>query len=390
MSERIDPAQLWLGACVGAQVLVVLLSALQANAYRERALLLHAAATLMGVVTLQVVIGRHAGVPAAVLLLVPALAGLQLLDLCSHAGGLRQGRRWLLATSAVLLPVLAVASAWTRWATVAGLLLWGVVVAMVVARAWRQSQPWIWWLPPALAALLAAGGWLLAGAGTQDVTDALPAAALLAFWSAATYVASVWRGRQFSETRARLQARNTVDPLTGLATPLVLAERVQAARHLTRRYGHPSVLMVVNIDNLGAVATEFGLEAAESAVLAAASRVRESLLRDGDVAARLQHARIGVLAEGVAPGQAAATVAGRILVAGLKEPLAVAPAEFLQFRIVLAAVPVAEVAPKVLLQRLNARLDREVQGASDKRIVTLAPEELLPEEFLPPDRTTTA
>jgi GGDEF domain-containing protein len=152
---------------------------------------------------------------------------------------------------------------------------------------------------------------------------------------------------------------------------------VHAARHLTRRYGHPSVLMLVNIDNLAALAVEFGPEAAESAVLAAASRVREALLRDGDVAARLAHARIGVLAEGVAPGQAAATVAGRILVSGLKEPLAAVPAEFLRFRIVMAAVPVDDVSPKVLLQRLNARLDAEVQGNSERRIVTLTQEELL-------------
>ena len=47
MTERIDPAQLWLGACVGAQVLVVVFCVIKANAYRERALLLHAAAAVL-------------------------------------------------------------------------------------------------------------------------------------------------------------------------------------------------------------------------------------------------------------------------------------------------------------------------------------------------------
>jgi hypothetical protein len=32
MMERIDPAQLWLGACVGGQVLLVFLGVIQANA----------------------------------------------------------------------------------------------------------------------------------------------------------------------------------------------------------------------------------------------------------------------------------------------------------------------------------------------------------------------
>ena len=99
-------------------------------------------------------------------------------------------------------------------------------------------------------------------------------------------------------------------------------------------------------------------------------------MRDGDVAARLTHARFAVLVEGAAPGEASATVATRILVAGLKDPLPAARAEYLQFRIVLAGVPTDEVAPKLLLQTLNARMDQEARGGSDRRIVTLTQEEM--------------
>jgi GGDEF domain-containing protein len=159
---------------------------------------------------------------------------------------------------------------------------------------------------------------------------------------------------------------------------MVLNERIEAARHLTRRYGHPSVLMLVHIENLSALAEEFGPEAAESAVLAAADRVRDALLREGDVVARLTHTRMGVLAEGVAAGEAASTVASRILVAGLKEPLPAVRAEFLRFRIVMCAVPVDDVPPKQLLYRLGSRLDQEVKAGSERRIVTLSSEELLP------------
>ena len=377
MVEKIAPAHLWLGAFVGAQVLLVFSCVINANAYHERGYLLHAAATLMAVVAVQSMIGHQPLLPPAVLLLVPALAGLQLLDLVSHAGGLRQARRWLLGTSVIVLPLLAAASFYTVWAMAAGMAIWIAVVILLLRPAWRQSRPWIWWLPPALAALALAGFHVASEALPFTLEDAVLMAGLLTTWSTCTYLATGWRGRILGVTRARLQARNTVDPLTGLATPLVLGERVRAARHLTKRYGHPSVLMVVNVDNLGTIATEFGPEAAESAVLAAASRVRETLLRDGDVAARLAHARIGILVEGVAPGQAAATVAGRILVAGLKDPLPTLKAEFLRFRIVMAAVPGSDIPPKVLLQRLNARLDQEVHGGSERRIVTLTQEELL-------------
>ena len=105
MTEPIVPEQLWLGAFVGAQVLLVCFCVIKANTYHERALLLHGAATLMSVVAVQVLIGNH--LPPGVLLLVPALAGLQLLDLVSHAGGLRAARRWLLAVSVLVLPLLA-------------------------------------------------------------------------------------------------------------------------------------------------------------------------------------------------------------------------------------------------------------------------------------------
>jgi diguanylate cyclase (GGDEF)-like protein len=378
MNGLIDPQALWLGALVGAQVLVVFFCVIKANAYRERALLLHAAATLLSVLTMQSLIGRQPMVQAgAVFLLVPALAGLQLLDLMSHAGALRRARRLLLFTSAVALPLLAVAATFSRVFVLAGLLLWAVVVALLLARAWRQSQPWVWWLAPASAALLLAGAGIVAPVLADELESALAVGALLTAWSACVYLATGWRGRIHGETRARIKARNTIDPLTGLATPLVLNERVVAARHLTRRYGHPSVLMLVHIENLASLSQEFGPEAGESAVLAAAERVRDSMLRDGDVVARLSHTRIGVLAEGVAAGEAASSVASRILVAGLKEPLPAVRSEFLRFRIVLCAVPADDTTPKQLLHKLSQRLDHEVKGGSERRIVTLSHEDLL-------------
>ncbi|NML46338.1 GGDEF domain-containing protein [Ramlibacter sp. G-1-2-2] len=377
MTDRLEAAPLWLGACVGAQLLVVVLCVVMAVAWRERPLLLHAAATLMSALALQALLAHWPVQPRAVLLLVLALAGLQLLDLVSHAGGLRTRRRWLLGASAVALPVLAALSTFSAWFAAGGVLLWLVVVLLVLQRAWLQSQPWAWWLAPGLLALLAAAGSTLLEQPLAGMAEALELAVLLTLWTGCIYIGTSWRGRLYGETRARIQARNTIDPLTGLATPLVLAERVQAARHLTKRYGHPSVLMIVHIENLPAIAHEFGPETAEAAVLAAASRVREALLRDGDVAARLAHARIGVLAEGAAPGQAAATVATRILSAGLKEPLAAAPAEYLRFRIALGPVPVDEIPPKLLLHRLNARLDAELQARNERRIATLSQDEML-------------
>jgi hypothetical protein len=222
MAQAMDPDQLWLGAFVGAQVLIVLFCVVKANAYRERVLLLHAAATLMGVLLVQSLIGVQPVRPESIFLLVLALAGLHLLDLVSHAGALRRARRWLLGMSAGALPLLAIAAAFNYWWVLAGIALWLLVVAVLLVRAWPQSQPWIWWLLPGKMALMAASAGVLWEADNPGIELTLPVAGFLAIWSACVYIATGWRGRIFGETRARINARNAVDPLTGLATPLVL------------------------------------------------------------------------------------------------------------------------------------------------------------------------
>ncbi|MEO5671769.1 MAG: hypothetical protein ABIR26_13830, partial [Ramlibacter sp.] len=81
--------------------------------------------------------------------------------------------------------------------------------------------------------------------------------------------------------------------------------------------------------------------------------------------------------EGLSLAEGSSNIASRILVAGLKEALPEAPAEFLHFRIVLAAIPVNEMPAKVLLQRLAARMDAQLQAPTERRIVALTAEDLL-------------
>jgi diguanylate cyclase (GGDEF)-like protein len=363
-----------LGAFVGAQVLVVCLSAIRASAYRERALLLHGAATLMAVLTVQSLSGSSPFFPEAAFLLVLSLAGFQLRDLTMHVAVNRQPRRWLLAAT-LTLPALAAGAVFFRWILLPGVAVWSGVVLVILLRAWPQSRPWGWWLLPGVAALVGTGAVMSTRRVTEPDNVVLWVAALLTLWSATTYVATGWRGRISGETRARIDARSTTDPLTGLATPLVFGERVRAARTRMQRYGHPSVLMLLHVENLRRLAEEFGPEVGESAVLSAANRIRQAL-REGDVAARVAHSRIAILVEGVPLAEAAGDVASRILVAGLKDPLPAAPAEFLHFRIVMAAVPQADVPAKALLARMGVRLDQELHDASQRRIATLTAEEL--------------
>lgn len=372
-----DPDELVaLGAFTGAQLLVVCFSVIIANAYRERALLFHGAAGTAGVLAMQMQVGNRPVLAQAVLLFVLALAGLHLRDLVNHAGALRQPRRWLVGVTAAL-PLLAILCLVTEWPVLPlALAVWAAVVAVVMLRAWPQSQPWAIWLVGGLVTLVACVAWAAWQPAFAGFDNSVVMGALLATWSSMVYLSSVWRSRIYSETKVRLDARTTVDPLTGLSMPMVLYERVLAARSLMKRYGHPSVLLLVHIDNLGSLGEEFGPEAGESALLVAASRIRAAL-GDGDIAARISHSRIAVLAEGASMAECTANLASRILVAGLKEPIPSAPTEFLKFRIVLAAVPATDLAPKALLQRLSSRMDEQLFEPSERHIHTLTADELL-------------
>jgi len=365
-----------LGVFAGAQVLIVCFSLIIAKAYRERALLLHAAATMTALLAVQAEVGGQVILAEAAVLAVLAIGGMQLRDLVSHAGALRQPRRWLLGINLGLLPALAVAGLAGGWhLLLPGAAAWVAVVVVIMRRAWPQSRPWAWWLVPGMLSVAAAAAWLGWRSLDSAPDSAVPLSAMLTIWAAAIFLATAWRNWICGETSLCMDARNTVDPLSGLSTPLIFYDRVGGVRNLIKRYGHPSVLLLVHIENLPALSADFGPEVAESAVLVAANRISQSL-RDGDVAARLSHSRIAVLAEGMSLAEGSANIASRILVAGLKEALPAAPSEFLHFRVVLAAVPVNEMPPKALLQRLSVRMDEQLRAASDRRIAALTAEDL--------------
>jgi GGDEF domain-containing protein len=370
-----------LSLLAGAQVMVVFFSVVMANSYHERALLLHAGATTLGVIAAGVLAAGRPALAQTSLLLLLSFAGMQVRDMVSTSGAVRNPRLWLTVLCAIVLPAAALGTAATGLnLLLPGVAAWTAVTMLLLLRAWPQSRPWVSWLAGGCAALAGGAGWL--GWRSLDAVPdpALPLAACLTLWAALTHLTTVWRSRILSETRVRMDARNTVDPLTGLAAPLVFYQRVHAVRNLMRRYGHPSVLMLAHIENLQQLYSQFGPEVAESAVLVAADRIRQTL-SDGDVAARLSHSRIGMLCEGVGLAEAAANVASRILVAGLKDPLPLAPTEVLQFRIVMALVPVTDVAPKGVLQKMSDRLDASLREGGERRIVTLGDDELAPSTF---------
>jgi diguanylate cyclase (GGDEF)-like protein len=177
-----------------------------------------------------------------------------------------------------------------------------------------------------------------------------------------------WRAKDFSENRARLRALESTDPLTGLTVTPVLRLRLRDALRRARRSGHRFVVLMVDLANHGEILDRAGREAADRALVVAASRLT-SVVREVDTVCRVADTRFAILFEGPQPDEARRLLAQHAVARGLERVYQLPPDMSLRFRIVSAWVPdgAIEVSPdgnideQRLLQRMNYALDQLLQ-----------------------------
>ncbi|MES2976162.1 MAG: diguanylate cyclase [Pseudomonadota bacterium] len=307
------------GAFAGITALILLLSLLIGQAYRERMLWWHAA-TLGVALVAQLCGAVGADEVGALFHALQVLLAVQTLRFTLGSDGPVRGAwkasRWLmLSLGLVLLLQLAWAHSYL-WM----LLPWAVVTCWYLARCWDQGQPWISWM--AVGQLAWAMQWLVwtyahvAGDGNAPYTD-VASLAMLALAGSAIYLAMVWRSRIQSENSLRVQAREKVDPLTGFVMPRIFFTQVNDAQVRSLSLGYSTVLLLVRLHNLEQIMKEREAETSEPIVLAAAQAIA-SALRPHDIGARVSGNRFGVLAEGVSTREGAVDLATRILAHGLR------------------------------------------------------------------------
>ena len=101
------------------------------------------------------------------------------------------------------------------------------------------------------------------------------------------------------------------DSLTGLASAGLFTECVQRALNSGAASGRVHGLLLVELDGFGAIGRRIGPSGADSLLVEVAARLRETL-REGDVIARLEGARFGVLIRNIRSSSAPST-AGRVI-----------------------------------------------------------------------------
>lgn len=175
------------------------------------------------------------------------------------------------------------------------------------------------------------------------------------------------RAKDFNENRTRLRAIESTDPLTGLTLAPVLVLRLRHALQRSRLYGHRCGLMLVELTNHREILEREGREAADRALVVAASRL-SMVLRDVDTVSRIADTRFAVLVEGP---EDLKRVAQHVVAKGLERIPMLPSGVSLRFRLVSSVLPLAgeeEVDDAQLLQRLHTALDQLVD---DPRRVVL-------------------
>src|SRR5690606_6981812 len=89
------------------------------------------------------------------------------------------------------------------------------------------------------------------------------------------------RAKEFNENHARLRAIESTYPLTGLTIVPVLNLRLRDAMRRSRRYGHRSGLLLVELLNHADIVARQGRDVADRALVVAASRLSH-VARDVD------------------------------------------------------------------------------------------------------------
>ena len=146
------------------------------------------------------------------------------------------------------------------------------------------------------------------------------------------------RGSRRREAQVRAAALSHNDPLTGLAHTRTFLQRLESAVLRARGLKHACALMAVRISNFDALAAEFGRDAADRALVVAASRLRHAIT-DIDLAARVGDHEFALLLEGPTTTENALSRAQQVVAGGLRPADALPPGTTLKFFVTVALLP---------------------------------------------------
>ena len=164
------------------------------------------------------------------------------------------------------------------------------------------------------------------------------------------------------EATLRAQALSRTDPLTGLPHRRGLVERLESSLAHARGQKQNCALLGVRISNLEAIIEEFGKDAADKALVVAASHLRRTSV-DFDMAARVGEREYAVLMEAPVTPEAVSSRAQQVVASGLRQVEQLPAALTLKFHVTAAVLPVPQLDGESTLHWVMTSLDQMNQGA---------------------------
>ena len=175
-------------------------------------------------------------------------------------------------------------------------------------------------------------------------------------------VALYLRSREKRDNQARVGALTRVDPLTGLGNHRVLLQRLDALLVRQRRDPGAGAVMRVRLGNAIDIRQDYGMEAAQSAVVQAGACVA-GVASDGDTVARHRDGDFLLILQGHLTRDELTQIAQRLIARGLADSPSLPPGTMMQFRIAVAEAPFNAPDAEQLLHAMGNVL-RELSGRS--------------------------
>ncbi|AMO22781.1 hypothetical protein UC35_07640 [Ramlibacter tataouinensis] len=152
------------------------------------------------------------------------------------------------------------------------------------------------------------------------------------------FYALILRGSFRREAQARAAGLASNDTLTGLAHTRTLLERLEGSLARCATLKHTCAVLGVKIANYEAIIAEYGRDTAERALVVATSLLR-NVVTDMDMAARVGDHQFALLLEGPATPQEAASRAQQLVASGLRNSPGLPPGLVLKLQVAVALLP---------------------------------------------------
>lgn len=163
------------------------------------------------------------------------------------------------------------------------------------------------------------------------------------------------RSRERRDNQLRADNIAKVDPLTGVASAKVLMERLEALVGRQLREAGRGAVMRLRVANLMDIRSQYGLEAAQSALVQAAACITLNIGEEGLVG-RHSDGDFVALLEGRASHPHTSATAQRIIAQGLESSRLLPPGVRLKLLVVATLAPLPERNAQALMARMDATL----------------------------------